>query len=463
MLKAAFLVLAGSGLPVAVAMLGAVLLHLLGSGEAPPFSVVQRLVERVEGLPVAVPFFVLTGQLMNNAGTLARIEALAAALVGAARGGLGQVNVVASAIFAGMSGTVIADAAGLGERQLVAMREHGYPAGFAVGLTAASATLGSILPPSLPLLVYGMSAGVSIPALFLAGIVPGVLIAALLMLGVARHARAHGRGADLPFSRRRFVRAAAELAAFVLSPLLLWAVVTALGLPPQRSVFIALGLLLVLDRIFRFVALLHLMTPLLLVGGMTTGLFTPAEGAIAASAWAMLLGFAWHRTLSCRRFLRLCLDTVEIVGALFLLVGAAAVFAWALEASGGGRAIADAILAVADRPWSFLLFANALLLLVGCVLDPIAAIALLVPILLPIVLRLGIDPVHFGLLMVLNLLLGLLHPPAGAVLAVVARIAGLGREEAVRAMRPWLLFLLASLAVLTLLPAISLGLPRLLP
>jgi TRAP-type C4-dicarboxylate transport system permease large subunit len=407
-----------------------------------------------------VPFFILAGNLMNNAGITTRIYNFALALVGWLKGGLGHVNVLGSVIFAGMSGTAIADAAGLGTIEIKAMQEHGYETEFAVGVTAASATLGPIIPPSLPFVIYGMMANASVGALFLAGILPGALMAILMMLTVAYYAHKNGWGADVGFSRSRFGKAIGELAVVVAWPLLLWAVVDRLGAPAQLSVLAGLASLFVLDRIFRFEALLPIMTPVLLIGGMTTGLFTPTEGAIAACVWAMILGFAWYRTLSWRMFVKVCLDTIETTATVLFIVASASIFGWMLTATGVTADLAAWVLAFTKEAWVFLLLANLLMLFVGCFLEPTAAITILVPLLLPIAVQLGVDPIHFGLVMVLNLMIGLLHPPMGMVLFVLARVSGLSFERTTIAILPWLVPLLVSLVIITYLPKLVLWLPR---
>src|SRR4051812_15064904 len=463
MLKVFFLLFMSGGIPVAVAMAGASLAYILLSGNLPPFVVVHRMVSGIDSFPLlAVPFFILAGNLMNNAGITTRIYNFALALVGWMKGGLGHVNIIGSVIFAGMSGTAIADAAGLGTIEIKAMKEHGYSTEFSVGVTAASATLGPIIPPSLPFVIYGMMANASVGALFLAGILPGVLMAILMMLTVAYYAHKNKWGADVKFSRSRFGKAMGELAVVVGWPLLLWAVVSQIGAPPQISVFVGLALLFVLDRIYRFEALLPIMTPVLLIGGMTTGLFTPTEGAIAACVWAMILGFAWYRTLNWKMFVKVCLETVETTSTVLFIVAAASIFGWMLTATGVTADIATWVLGFTDKAWVFLLLANLLMLFVGCFLEPTAAITILVPILLPIATQLGIDPIHFGLVMVLNLMIGLLHPPMGMVLFVLARVAGLSFERTTIAILPWLVPLLVSLAILTYVPALVLWMPRLL-
>ena len=456
-----FLLVLLAGVPVFIALAGSSLLYTHFLAGIPDFVILHRMAGGIDSFPLlAVPFFILAGNLMNSAGITNRIYDFAVALCGWMRGGLAHVNIMGSVIFAGMSGTAIADAAGLGTIEIKAMQDHGYTTEFSVGVTAASATLGPIIPPSLPFVIYGMMANASVGALFLAGILPGVLMAILMMLTVAYYAHKNGWGADVKFSGSRFGKAMGELAVVVGWPLLLWAVVSRVGAPPQISVFVGLGLLFVLDRIFRFEALLPIMTPVLLIGGMTTGLFTPTEGAIAACVWAMILGFAWYRTLNWKMFVKVCLDTVETTSTVLFIVAAASIFGWMLTATGVTADIAAWVLAFTKEAWVFLLLANLLMLFVGCFLEPTAAITILVPILLPIAVQLGVDPIHFGLVMVLNLMIGLLHPPMGMVLFVLARVAGLSFERTTMAILPWLVPLLVSLAVITYAPKLVLWLPK---
>src|SRR5262245_25731975 len=293
-----------------------------------------------------------------------------------------------------MSGTAIADAAGLGTIEIKAMQDHGYETEFAVGVTAASATLGPIIPPSLPFVIYAMMANVSVGALFLAGILPGLLMALLMMLTVAYFAHKNGWGSDIKFTRSRFGKAVIETAVVVLWPTTLYYLVD-FGAPAQLTVLIGLVALFVADRLFRFEAVLPIMTPVLLIGGMSTGIFTPTEGAIAASVWALFLGLVWYRTLTLKTFVKVCLDTVETTSTVLFIVAAASIFGWMLTATGVTSAISAWVLGVTRDPWVFLLLANLLMLFVGCFLEPTAAITILVPILVPICQQLGIDLVHF--------------------------------------------------------------------
>jgi TRAP-type C4-dicarboxylate transport system permease large subunit len=449
------------GVPVAIAMAGSSLLYILFSGNLPPFAVVHRMIGGIDSFPLlAVPFFILAGNLMNNAGITNRIYNFALALVGWLKGGLGHVNVVGSVIFAGMSGTAIADAAGLGTVEIKAMKDHGYATEFAVGVTAASATLGPIIPPSLPFVIYAMMANVSVGALFLAGILPGVLMALLMMVTVAYFAHKNKWGGDVKFSASRIGRALIELAAVIVWPLATWSLVNHAGLPARAVVLGAVVSIFACDRLFKWQAVLPIMTPVLLIGGMTTGLFTPTEGAIAASAWALFLGLVWYRTMNWKMFVKVSLDTVETTATVMFIVAAASIFGWMLTATGVTAALAQWVLGFTKEAWVFLLLANLLMLFVGCFLEPTAAITILVPLLLPIATQLGVDPVHFGLVMVLNLMIGLLHPPMGMVLFVLARVAKLSVERTTMAILPWLFPLLISLFVLTYVPQIVLWLPR---
>ena len=458
--KLMFLGLMGAGVPVAIAMAGASLIYVMFSGNIPDFVVIHRMVNGVDSFPLlAVPFFILAGNLMNSAGITNRIYNFALGLVGWLKGGLGHVNVVGSVVFAGMSGTAIADAAGLGTIEIKAMKDQGYPTEFAVGVTAASATLGPIIPPSLPFVIYAMFANVSVGALFLAGILPGLFMAFLMMVTVAYFAHRRGWGRDTPLEWRRIGRSVMELGIVAGFPVVLWLCNEA-GANMTWATVVALVLLFAADRHFKFAAVLPIMTPVLLIGGMTAGIFTATEGAIAACVWALFLGLVWYRTMTVKMFIKVSLDTVETTATVMFIVAAASIFGWMLTATRTTEAIANWVLGFTQDPWMFLLLANLLMLFVGCFLEPTAAITILVPILLPIVQKLGIDPVHFGLIMVLNLMIGLLHPPMGLVLFVLARVAKLSVERTTMAILPWLIPLLVSLVVVTYIPAISLWLPR---
>src|SRR5436305_4336947 len=406
MLKIVFLFLMARGLPVAIAMAGSSLIYLLWAQTTPPFVVIHRMVSGIDSFPLlAVPFFILAGNLMNNAGITNRIYNFALALVGWLKGGLGHVNVLGSVIFAGMSGTAIADAAGLGTIEIKAMKDHGYDTEFAVGVTAASATLGPIIPPSLPFVIYGMMANVSIGALFMGGFIPGAVMTLFMMAYVYYRARRDGMGRDQSFRWRT------------------------LGVT-----FIA--------------ALPALLTPAIIMVGMTFGWFTPTEAAIAACAWALMLGTFLYRSLSLKQFYKVTMDTIETTAGVLLIVAAASLFGWVLTTTRITEYTTDALLSVTDNKYVILLLCNVLLLVVGCFLETIASISILVPVLMPVILKVGIDPVHFGVMMTLNLMIGLLHPPLGMVLFVLSRIAKLSIERTTMAILPWLIPLLMSLVAI---------------
>jgi tripartite ATP-independent transporter DctM subunit len=413
-----FLVVLTAGVPVFIALAGSSLLYTHFIAHIPDFVILHRMAGGIDSFPLlAVPFFILAGNLMNSAGITNRIYDFAVALAGWMRGGLAHVNIIGSVIFAGMSGTAIADAAGLGTIEIKAMKDHGYDTEFSVGVTAASATLGPIIPPSLPFVIYGMMANVSIGALFLGGIIPGVVMTIFMMLYVYYCARRYNMGRDQAFR---------------------WSVLGA--------TFIA--------------AVPALLTPTIIIGGMTFGWFTPTEAAIAASAWALILGIFLYRSMSLKQFYKVTMDTIETTASVLLIVAAASLFGWVLTTTHIAEQAADALLSVTNNRYIILVLINLLLLVIGCFLEPIASISILVPVLMPILVKVGIDPVHFGVVMTLNLMIGLLHPPLGMVLFVLSRIAKLSIERTTMAILPWLIPLMASLIVITFVPEVTLWLPR---
>ena len=407
------------GVPVAIALAGSSAVFIFFNGSPPPMVVAHRMINGVDSFPLlAVPFFILAGNLMNTAGITERIFNFALALVGWMRGGLGHVNVGASVIFAGMSGAAVADAGGLGAIEIKAMRDAKYDVKFAVGITAASSTIGPIIPPSLPMVIYGVVAGASIGQLFVAGFIPGLMMAVSLMIMIAIMARRRGYGRDQAFD---------------------WSI---LWSSFQR-------------------AFLSLMTPIIIVGGILTGAFTPTEAAVAACAWALFLGLIVYRTLTLPRFLRVSFDTIETTAVVLLVVGAASIFAWLLTSNRVPEHFAAALLEFSDRPWVLLLLMNLILLIVGCFMETVAAITIMVPVLLPIAVAIGIDPVHFGVIMVLNLMLGLLTPPVGMVLYVLARVAKIPFEDCVVGTAPFLVPLVIVLGLITFIPGLTMWLPTL--
>jgi TRAP-type C4-dicarboxylate transport system permease large subunit len=455
-----FLVLMVLGLPVALAMAVSSLVYILATGMVPDVVLAQRMIAGVESFPLlAVPFFILAGNLMNIAGVTGRIYRFAVTLVGWMKGGLGHVNIIGSVVFAGMSGTAIADAAGLGTIEIKAMKDHGYSTEFSVGVTAASATVGPIIPPSLPFVIYGMMANVSIGALFLGGVLPGVMMALLMMATVTFFAHKNRWGADAKFSWRELGEASIEVAMVLGFPVAVWAMLQA-GLSPNLAVGIALAVLLAADWYFDFSAVMALMAPIILIGGMTMGFFTPTEAAVAAVIWSLFLGLVRYRSMTLKSLAKATFETIETTASVLFIVTAASIFAWLLTVSQAAQLLSDAILGFTHDKWVFLLLANLLILFVGCFIDTIAAITILTPILLPIVLKLGIDPIHFGVIITLNLMIGLLHPPLGMVLFVLARVARLSVERTTVAILPWLVPLIVALVLITYIPELTLWLPR---
>ncbi|APO75854.1 TRAP dicarboxylate transporter permease protein DctM subunit [Rhizobium etli 8C-3] len=460
LLVGSFLLLMVIGVPVAISMASASVLYIVLYGVAPDIIVAQRMIAGVESFPLlAVPFFILAGNLMNSAGVTGRIYSFAVALVGWMKGGLAQVNIIGSVIFSGMSGTALADAAGIGTIEIKAMKDHGYPVEAAVGVTAASATLGPIFPPSLPFVIYGMMANVSIGALFMAGILPGIVMTVLMMVTVAAFAYARSWGSDAPFDVKQLLSASLEIVVVLLVPVAIYLMMLA-GLSMNVSTGIALAALLALDWYFSFSAVMALMTPVILIGGMTMGWFTPTEAAVAAVLWSLFLGLVRYRTMTLSTLAKASFDTIETTASVLFIVTAASVFAWLLTVSQAAQLLSTAILSITDNKWVFLILVNLLMLFVGCFLDTIAAITILVPILLPIVTQFQIDPVQFGLIMTLNLMIGLLHPPLGMVLFVLSRVAKLSVERTTMAILPWLVPLFVALILITFIPSVSLWLPQ---
>ena len=385
-----------------------------------PIIIVQQEVSASNSFTfVAAPLFILMGHVMNNAGVTQRIFGFATTIVGWLRGGLCHANVIASMIFAGMSGSAVAEAGGLGVVEIRAMRDAKYPIGMAAGLTAAAATIGPIIPPSLPMVVYGAAAEVSVGKLFIAGVIPGVLMGLALMVLCSVMARR----LDLP--KGDFP-----------SPAELW-------------------------RKFRE-AFWALMTPVVLLGGMLSGVFTPTEAAAVATLYALILGLFVYRSFSLARLPRLILDTVETTGVVMTLVMVAKLLGWCLAISRIPQIAGQALTAWSANPLVYLLIVNMLLLVVGCFMEGIAAMLILIPILVPVAMKLGIDPVHFGLVFVLNLMIGTVTPPVGVVLYVVSNIARISFERMSRAIVPFLIPLLVVLAAITLWPPLTTWLPSVL-
>jgi TRAP-type C4-dicarboxylate transport system permease large subunit len=461
LLIGSFLLLLVIGVPVALSMAVSSLLYVLVDGTMPDIAVLHRMIGGVDSFPLlAVPFFILAGNLMNIAGVTNRIYQFAVSAVGWMRGGLGQVNIIGSVIFSGMSGTAIADAAGLGTIEIKAMKDHGYPLDFSVGVTAASATLGPIIPPSLPFVIYGMMANVSIGSLFLGGILPGLVMTVMMMLTVAYFARRNNWGSDAPFSWPQLIKSGIEVAVVLATGAAIWGIFVITEWPLLIGAFLVIAVLTWADWYFKFSAVMALMTPMLLIGGMTAGLFTPTEAAVAACSWALYLGLVRYRTMTLKSIAKATFETVETTASVLFIVSSAAIFGWLLTATKLTDVLGNAFLALTDQRWVFLILVNILILIVGSFIDTLAAITILVPILMPLLLKFGVDPIHFGVVITLNLMIGLLHPPLGMVLYVLARVARMSVEATTMAILPWLVPLMLALGLITFIPEITLWLPK---
>jgi len=418
-LFAALFTLLVMGVPIAISLAGSCLLYVLLTGRVPDVVVMHRMINGVDSFPLlAIPFFILAGNLMNNGGITVRIFDFAKALMGWMRGGLGHVNVGASIVFSGMSGAAVADAGGLGTIEIKAMKDAGYDEEFSVGITAASSTIGPIIPPSLPMVIYGVMASVSVGQLFVAGLIPGLLMGLVLMAMITIISRRRGYTRDAVFS------------------------------------FPVLG------HTFKR-AFLSLLTPVIIVGGIMSGAFTPTEAAIAAVVYALVLGGVVYRSLTWRRLLKVSMETIETTAVILLIVAGASIFAWILTSNQVTQHVVTLLGPFADNPIATLIIINLVLILVGCFMETIAAITILVPVLLPVAITAGVDPVHFGVIMVLNLMIGLLTPPVGMVLYVLSRVSGISFEKCMRGTLPFLVPLVIALLLVTFIPAISLWLPTL--
>jgi tripartite ATP-independent transporter DctM subunit len=407
------------GIPVAFSLGIAGLLGYLASSPTVAFSVIsQKMMSALNNFVLlAVPLFILAAKLMNTAGITRKIFNFADTCVGFMPGGLGHANAFASLIFAGMSGAAVADVAGLGQIELDAMEKAGYDKEFSLAITAASSTIGPIFPPSIPMLIFALSSGVSVGKLFLGGVVPAFLMMGSLMVMVWVYA-----------ARRKYPRKPfPTLAAFSKS---------------------------LMD------ALVPLLAPIILLGGIWTGKFTPTEAAAVAVSYALLIGTFFLKELNLKTIVHIFIETAKETAVIGFIITSAAFCGWVLMRTGLTIRMSQAFLAVSDNPLIVLYVINIFLLVLGCFLDSTVAILILSPILVPVVEQLGIDSVHFGVVMVLNLMLGLLTPPFGVVLFVIQHLSKLPFARVVKAVVPFLLPLLIVLILITTFPQLVLWLPN---
>lgn len=380
----------------------------------------QRLIGGIDSFPLlAVPCFVLAGIAMNAGGVSIRIYDFARALVGHLTGGLGHVNVMGSVIFSGMSGSAIADAGGLGILEVKAMKEDGYKASFAGALTCASCIIGPLIPPSIPMVLYGVISNTSVGALFLAGVVPGLLTAAMLMVHVYFYAK---KRPELARHRRASLKE-------------LW-------------------------HAFRR-AFLALITPAIIMGGIFGGIFTPTEAAAVAAIYSLALGLFIYGDLKFSDLPRIFKEAVNTSAVVGFIVAGASLFGWVLARERVPQAIAEAFLGFSSSPYVILLIINMVMLVLGCFMEGIAIMILMVPVFLPVIQQVGIDPVHFGVVVTMNLMIGILTPPFGVALFTVAKVGRIPFEELAREILPFLPGLVLVLFLLTFFPSLSTFLPRL--
>jgi tripartite ATP-independent transporter DctM subunit len=408
------------GVPVAFALGSTAMIAAAvfwGLGNIPFGVLAQRVVYGVNSFTVlAVPLFLLAGQLMNAGGITRRIFRFAECLVGHLRGGLGYVNILASVIFSGMSGAAAADAAGLGTIEIQAMTEAGYDLEFSVAITGASSLIGPIIPPSVPMVMYGVLGGVSVGSLFIGGIIPGLLVALALGALVFYYAAVR----DYPREPR----------------------------PTLKEFINALRM-----------AFLPLLAPVIIIGGIWTGVFTPTEAAAVTAAYALLLNLL-YREMS----LAVLCDVVRAVAidsaCILFIMACASAYSYVLVRTQIPMLLAESIFSITRNPLAIILLLNGFLLIVGCFVSTAVAISIFTPIFVPLIKMVGIDPLFFGVVMVLNLMIGQLTPPFGIVLFILAKISGLSMERLVKALLPFVVPVLVVLLACIFFPELVTYLPR---
>ncbi len=416
-----FLVFLLIGLPVVFGLLLAPGLLLWMNGQERDIALLYRNVYNgMDSFPLmAIPFFMLAGELMNRGGITSRLVEFAQALMGHLRGGLAHVNILSSMLFAGLSGSAVADTSALGSMLIPAMEKQGYSRKFAAAITAASSVIGPIIPPSGIMIIYAYVMGESVAALFLAGIVPGILVGLGLMLMVKVMADKY----DFPVASRKYTwgeRGHASLKAFF-----------------------------------------PLLTPVIILGGILGGVFTPTEAAAVAVAYAVFIGMFVLNTLKLRDLPNVLTRAAMTSSVVLLLVGAAMAFKTVVSLSHAPEIMADFVLSLTENPLILLFLINILLFIVGMFLDAGPAIIILGPILGPIFVEMGVDPIHFAIIMSVNLTVGLATPPMGLVLFVASSVSGERVDAIARAILPFLLVEIIVIFLITYVPAISMTIPRL--
>ncbi|MDN3637517.1 TRAP transporter large permease [Simiduia curdlanivorans] len=423
LLIAVFLILLLINVPIAIAIGLATLAALLASIDALPAvtTIAQRLSAGIDSFALlAIPFFILSGYLMGQGGIARRLIDFALAIVGRLPGGLALVNIIACALFGAISGSAVAATSAIGGFMIPAMNKEGYPKAFNTAVTVTASTTGMLIPPSNILIVYSLaSGGVSIAALFIAGYLPGILVALLLM------------AAALFYVKR-------------------------MGIKPRASV-----VLVSLSQGF-FGAIPSLLLIFLVIGGIILGWFTPTEAGAIAVLYSLLLSVGIYREIRIKDLPELLRKSVNTTAIVMLLIGASAAMSWLLSYATIPQQISAALLSVTDNETVILLIINLLLLVIGTFMDMTPAVLIFTPILLPVAETLGMSPLHFGIMMILNLSIGLCTPPVGSVLFVGCSIGKTSIADMLKPMLPLYIAMLVALALVTLVPAISEWLPTLL-
>jgi len=366
---------------------------------------------------MAVPLFVFTAKVMNTGKVTEIVFRFANTLVGRFRGGLGHVNVVASIIFSGMTGSAVADASGLGIMEIKAMRDHGYDDGFSCAITAASATIGPIFPPSIPMVFYSMLSGASIGNLFLGGMAPGILIGLVLMAYIAFIAEKRNYPKGEQYTLRQFF-------------------------------------------IYTFKALPALFTPVILLGGIYSGVMTPTEAGAVAAFYAILISFFVYRAMGLKALVEVIVDTVKTTGTLSIIVGAAFTFSFIVALEHIPDMIAGVLLGITTNRYLLLLLINVMFIIFGMFIDTSTIMLVFIPMVLPLIRELGIDLVHFGVVIVLNMMIGLSTPPFGMLLFIVSGISGTPLKTVIKEALPMILVLIGVLFLITYVPQIVMFIPN---
>lgn len=410
------------GLPVAIGLIFAPMSAFMLTGKAIFVQMVpQRLFAGINQSPLlAIPLFILAGELMNHGGITERLIRFSDICVGRLRGGLAQVNILASILFAGLSGSAVADTSALGSMLVPAMEKDGYTREFSAAVTAASSVIGPIIPPSIVMVVYAYVMNMSVGALFAGGIVPGLLVGGSLMGVTAYLARKHS------FPKKTEKLTLGEHARITID-----------AIPP-------------------------LMTPIIIIGGILSGIFSPTEAAAVAVGYSFIVTFFFMRTISLRDIPAILKRSGLMSANIMIMVGAAVVFAWITSISQVPAKFAEEVLALTTNKYLLLILANLILLFVGMFLDAGPAILILGPILMPVMTQAGVDPLHFAIVMCVNLCIGLATPPFGLVLFVISTITGLRVETVAKSMLPYLAVQLAVIVALAFIPDLALFVPRML-